>query len=158
MEFKRISYSDPETILMSYRNSYSTAALTEGQWCAVDIVTDKDGVGVTKPGGANRGSLGGVVTQTIAPGAFGLVQKWGYRAAAICLGGSGSVTSKLTNGRPLWFGTSGFAAQAIPRTTVALKADYGKKIWGLAIEPLNTAALATQNGTAGRYEVLIYCL
>lgn len=158
MQIQRVNRSDPEQILMSLRNSYSTAAMTNGQWAAYDIVTDKDGVGVTKPGGAGRGAIAGVCTGTIQPGAYGLFQVWGYRAGALCLGGSGSVTSKLTAGRPMYFATSGFNAVAIPRTTTPLKLDYGKKIVGIAIEPLNTAALATQAGTAGYYEVLVRCL
>lgn len=143
---------------MVVRNSYSTAAVTPGQWVAYDIVTDKDGVGVTKPAGANRGTAAGVVSQAMAPNAYGLVQTWGYCENAICLGGSGSVTSKITAGRPLGFMTSGFAAQALPRTTAVGKSDFAKKIVAIGIEPLNTAAIATQAATAGFYEVLIRCL
>jgi hypothetical protein len=148
----------PERIFTVVRNSYSTASITPGQWVSYDIVTDKDGVGVTKPGGANRGTAAGVVAQAMTPGAYGLVQAWGYCEAALCLGGSGSLTSKITAGRPLGFMTSHFAAQALPRTTAVAKSDFAKRIVGIGIEPLNTAALATHFGTAGFYEVLIRCL
>jgi len=158
MEFQRANRTDPERVFITYKNSYSTATLTNGQWCAIDIVTDKDGVGVTKPSGANRSSIAGVAIESIVHNDYGLVQVWGYKADARCLGGSGSVTSKITAGRPLYFATSAFAARAMERNSAALKADYGKDIVGIGIEPLNTAAIATFAATSGQYEVLIRCL
>ena len=89
MQIQRVNRSDPEQILFELRNSYSTATLNVGQWCAYDIVTDKDGVGVTKPAGFNRMSIAGVVAQSMQHNQYGLVQAWGYRAGARCLGGSG---------------------------------------------------------------------
>jgi hypothetical protein len=121
-------------------------------------VTDKDGVAVTKPSGAGRSAIAGCMIESVAHQDYGLCQVWGYKADARCLGGSGSVTSKITAGRPLYFATSAFAARAMERTTTPLKADYGKQFVAIGIEPLNTAALATQAGTSGQYEVLIRCL
>ncbi len=112
MEFQRLNRDDPERIFMSFQNSYSTASLTPGQWCAHDMVTDQNGYAVTKPAGFNRGMPAGVVNHTIAHQSFGLVQVWGYRADARCLGGSGYNTSKLSAGQPMQFNTSGFAARA----------------------------------------------
>ena len=102
--------------------------------------------------------VAGVAVESIAHNDYGKVQVWGYNSAAQCLGGSGSLTSKLTAGQPMKFATSGFAAQAFARNSAALKSAHGKKSVGIVIEPLNTAALATQAGTAGQYEVMITCL
>ena len=158
MEFQRARREDPERIFMVVRNSYSTASLTNGQWCSWDIVTDKDGFSVTKPAGVNRYSVAGVVVEAIPHAEYGLAQVWGYKADARCLGGSGSVTSKISGGTPLYFATSGFAAQAPARLSAVVKGGLGKRFFGNAIEPLNTAAIATFVGTSGAYEVLIRCL
>lgn len=158
MEFQRTRDTDPERIFMVVRNSYSTATLNNGQWCSWDIVTDKDGVGVTKPAGVNRHSVAGVVVEPITHGSYGLIQVWGYKADARCLGGSGSLTSKISGGTPLYFATSAFAAQAPARLTAVAKGSLGKFFFGHAIEPLNTAAIVTLAATSGAYEVFLRCL
>lgn len=158
MEIQRINRTDPERIFMTFKNSYSTASLTPGQWCAHDNVTDQDGVGVTKPGGRSRSVVAGVVNHTIAHNAYGLVQVWGYRADARCLGGSGIETSKLSVGQPMIFRTSGFAAQALGDAAGADDEFFARKICGTAMAPANTAAIATQFGTSGQYVVMINCL
>ena len=158
MEFARTRREDPERIFIVYKNSYSTASLSNGQWCAVDIVTDKDGVGVTKPAGVNRASIAGCVVQSIPHQDYGLVQVFGYKSDARCLGGSGSITSKITAGQALKFQTSGFAAQGFARNSAQLKSVHGKFLCGIGIEPLNTAAIATQFATSGQYEVFVRCL
>jgi hypothetical protein len=85
MLLQRINRSDPEKIFIVAKNSYSTAALANGQAIAWDYVTDGDGVGVTlatiatKHGGM---SGAGVVAQAIAAGSYGLVQVYGYHSAA----------------------------------------------------------------------------
>jgi hypothetical protein len=158
MLLQRLNRTDPERVFVVAMNSYSTASITAGQWVAWDIVTDKDGVSVTKPAGANRSTVAGVSNATIAHNDYGLIQCWGYRSDAMCLGGSGSLTSKLTAGQPMKFATSGFNAQAFARNSAALKSAHGKRAVGIVIEPLNTAALATQFGTAGQYECMITCL
>ena len=158
MEFQRVNRSDPERIFVVVRNSYSTAALSDGQWVAWDLVTDKDGVNVTKPSGQLRNATAGVVVETIAHAEYGLLQVWGYKSNARCLGGTGLGTSKISNATPLYLQTSGFAAEAIPTTSGASKSDQSKFPCGLGIEPLNTAALATQAGTSGAYEVFVRCI
>lgn len=158
MEFARTRREDPERIFIVYKNSYSTATLTNGQWCSVDIVTDRDGVGVTKPAGANRTTVAGCVVQSIVHQDYGLVQVFGYKSDARCLGGSGSITSKITAGQPLKFQTSGFAAQAFARNSAQLKSYHGKFPCGIGIVPLNTAAIATFFATSGQYQVLVRCL
>ena len=157
MEIQRVNRSDPEQIFMTFKNSYSTATMTVGQWCAYDLVTDQDGVGVTKPAGFNRAAIAGVVTKNIAHNGFGLVQVWGHRTDARCLGGSGYETSKLSAGQPMHFNTSGFAARARAHNSAAVKAFYGAPV-GFAVAPTNTAAIATQFATSGQYTVLIRCL
>lgn len=159
MEFARVNRSDPERIFVVVRNSYSTATLNNGHWCGWDIVTDKDGYNVTKVSGAIRGAVAGVAVQSIAPGDYGLIQVWGFKRDAKCTGGSGSVTSKLTIGRPMYFLTSGLAAaRAMERTSTPLKTDYGKFPVAICIEPLNTAAKSTSAATSAFYKILIRCL
>lgn len=158
MEIQRLNRTDPERIFMTFKNSYSTASLTPGQWAAHDVTTDQDGVGITKPAARNRAHIAGVVNHTIAHNGYGLVQVWGFRADARCLGGTGDGTSKLSAGTPMHFNTSGFAARAFAATTGAVKADYGHKVCGFAMVAANTAAIATQAGTSGEYKVMITCL
>lgn len=158
MEFQRLRREDPERIFIVVKNSYSTASFSNGQWAAWDIVTDKDGVAVTKAGGACRASIAGVMVETVAHQDYGLCQVWGYKADARCLGGSGSITSKITAGSPLVFRTSAFAARNRPRSSGALKSKHGARIIGVAIGPLNTAAIDTQFATSGAYQVLVRCL
>lgn len=158
MLLQRVNRDDPETVFVIGKNTYSTASFTNGQWGAWDIVTDKDGVGITKPSGANRSSVAGVCVETIAHNNFGLFLAWGYKSDARCLGGSGSLTSKITAGQPLKFATSGFAAQAFARNSAQLKSAHGKFACAVGIEPLNTAAISTQFATSGQYEVLVRCL
>jgi|GEM_PF-1634300 len=158
MEFARVNPGDPERIYMVVRNSYSTASLTSGQWCGWDIVTDKDGFSVTKISGAIRSAPAGVAVETIPHLQYGLIQVWGYLASARCLGGSGSITSKITAGQALKFYTSGFAARAFARNSAQLKSAHWAFPCGIGIEPLNTAAIATFFATSGQYKILIRCL
>jgi hypothetical protein len=157
MMFQRLNETDPERIFMSVKNSYSTATLTVGQWAAFDIVTDKDGVAVTKPAGHNRVSIAGVVIESIAHNAHGKAQVWGWRDDVMCVGGSGSVTSKLTAGAGLKFATSGFNAQCFARNSAALKSKHGKRQIGYVIEPTFTAGRAL-SATAAKFTVMITCL
>lgn len=157
MEFQRVNRSDPETVFVTVKNSYSTATLTTGQWAAWDVTTDQDGVGVTKPAAFNRSAKGGVISESIAHNEFGLMQIWGFRNEARGLGGSGYETSKISAGQPLHFATSGFGIQARAHNSAAVKAFYGD-IWGFGMAPANTAAIATQAGTSGAYKVLIRCM
>lgn len=159
MEFQRVNRTDPERIFIVVQNSYSTASLSNGQWCSWDLVTDKNGVAVTKPNGQLRAAPAGVAVETIAAGAYGLIQVWGYKSDCRCTGGSGLGTSKISNGTPLALVTSGFQAQALANTSaIIVSTDYARFPCGLGIEPLNTAALATQAGTSGAYEVFVKCL
>lgn len=158
MEIQRVNRDDPERIFMSFKNSYSTASMTPGQWAAHDVVTDADGVAVTKPGGRDRNLIAGVVNHTIAHNGFGLVQVWGFRADARCSGGSGLNTSKLSAGRPMVFATSGFQAQAVALTSATVvDTEYAKRMCGYALTAANTAAKST-SGTTAIFKVMITCL
>lgn len=159
MMFQRLNETDPERIFMSVKNSYSTATLTVGQWCSFDIVTDKDGVSVTKPAGHNRVSVAGVVIESIAHNAHGKAQVWGWRDDVMCVGGSGSLTAKLTAGQGLKFATSNaaFAAQAFARTGAAVNSKHGRRSIGYVIEPTFTAGRAL-SATAAKFTVMITCL
>lgn len=154
----RLNATGPERLFTSVKNSYSTATVLPGWWVAYDVVTDQDGVAVTKPSGANRGSIAGVMRDSVAHLANGLCQVWGYTDSARCLGGSGSLTSKITAGQPLKFATSGFAAQAFARNSAQLKSAHGKFACGIGMAPTNTAAIDTQAGTSGAYKVFVKCM
>ena len=84
MLFQRINRSDPEKIYIVVFNSYSSAALTDGQAAQWDFGTDVDGVGVTRPTAraTNRGlAAAGIVAETITAGDYGLIQVYGYHSA-----------------------------------------------------------------------------
>jgi hypothetical protein len=86
MLFQRINRSDPEKIFLVAKNSYNTASLTNGQAVEWDYVHDIDGVGVTLSIGASAAKTAGLVAagiaaETIAAGAYGLIQVYGYHSA-----------------------------------------------------------------------------
>ncbi len=87
MLFARINRANPEKVFVVAMNSYSTASLTNGQAVIYDYATDADGVGVTKPtdGTGRAGHYGsafaGIAAETIAAGAYGLLQVYGYHSA-----------------------------------------------------------------------------
>ena len=85
MLFQRINRSNPEKVFVVAYNSYSTAAITNGQYVPWDVLTDSDGVSVTIPqartlGGGIDGA-GIVASGSIATGDYGLVQVYGYHSA-----------------------------------------------------------------------------
>lgn len=158
MEIQRLNRSDPERLFMTFKNSYSTASITPGQWVAHDVVADQDGVAVTKPNGRDRYMIAGVSASTTPSGGFGLVQVWGFRSDVRCSAGSGLATSKISSGTPLFVSTSGFAARAMLATsaTVVSKIE-ALRICGYALAPTNTAAKVT-SATTAQFKVIITCL
>lgn len=85
MLFQRVNRSDPEKVFVVGYNS-SADAWANGYVVRWDYTTDKDGVGMEKPAAAGTCGIGdvaiaGVVAETIASGAYGLVQVWGYHSA-----------------------------------------------------------------------------
>ena len=85
MLFQRVNRSSPEKVFIVVYNSYSTAAITNGQAVQWDFTTDHDGVGVSIPTAraTNQGfaTAGIVATSSIAAGDYGLIQVYGYHSA-----------------------------------------------------------------------------
>lgn len=88
MLFQRISRSNPEKIFIVAKNSYATASMTNGQAAIWDYATDADGVGVTLPAAGTANEAGhqgvafaGIAAETIAAGAYGLYQVYGYHSS-----------------------------------------------------------------------------
>ncbi len=109
MLFQRVNRSDPEKVFVTVYNSYSTATITNGQGINWDFVTDADGLGVTMPlaRATNAGvAAAGVVAESIAAGAYGLVQVYGYHAATRVRTVTGG-TPAITPGRPLAINVAG---------------------------------------------------
>ena len=158
MMFQTINRDDPMRVFLVVKNSYSTASFSDGQWAGWDIVTDKNGYSVTKITGVIASVPAGCFVETVAPGGYGKVQVWGYKSNCRGLGGTGAGTSKATAGAPAYFDTSRFACVAMAETTTPIKLNEGKFPCGVFIEPLNTAAIATQRNTSGSYEMLIRCI
>lgn len=107
--FQRINRTDAERIFVTVYNSYSTAAMSNGQGVIWDFATDADGLGVTRPTAraTNAGlAAAGVVAEAIAAGGYGLVQVYGYHSAArvrTVTGGSPAIVP----GRPLVINVAG---------------------------------------------------
>lgn len=82
MILTRVNRTNPERIFIVAYNSYSAASLTNGQCVRWDYTTDVDGVGVERCTAASDGfPAAGVVAETIAAGAYGLIQVYGYHSA-----------------------------------------------------------------------------
>jgi hypothetical protein len=110
MQFQRVNRSDPEKVFVVVFNSYSTAAITVGQGVNWDFITDSDGVGVTMPlaraTNAGVAAAGVVASASIASGAYGLVQVYGYHSAVRVR----SVTTgspAIAKGTPLFMNVAG---------------------------------------------------
>jgi len=155
---QRVNQTDPERIFVVMKNSYSTASLSANQWVAHDVLTDEDGVGVTKISGVLRHSVAGVAVETIAAGAYGLIQVWGYRTGVRSSGGSDLAVSKISEGTFLYVKTSGFACHGLHTiaSTVTIPAWRLDKV-GVAMSPANTAAKAT-SATTWVGKAFIKCL
>jgi len=109
MLFQRINRTDPEKVFVTVYNSYSTAALSNGQGVQWDFTTDADGVGVTRPTAraTNAGvAAAGVVAEAIASGAYGLCQVYGYHSATRVRTVSGGAVA-IVPGRPLVINAAG---------------------------------------------------
>ena len=106
MLMKRISRTDPERVFIVCSNGYTTASLTNGQPVMWDM-TDANGVSVTKPSAAFKRmcAFAGIVSQTIAAGAYGLVQVYGYHSAVIV---DSSTTVDIYTGAPLFMSVDAF--------------------------------------------------
>lgn len=96
MLMQRVNRSDPEKLFVVAYNSYSTAAITNGQAVIWDFAGDADGVSVTMPSAratnAGIAAAGVVASASIAAGAYGLIQVYGFHTAVR--------TRSATNGSP----------------------------------------------------------
>lgn len=92
-------------------NTYSTAAMSNGQAAMWDYPTDADGVGVTRPTArATSGGMAaaGIVAEAIAAGDYGLLQVYGYHSAVRMRTATGG-TPAIVAGRPLVINAAGSA-------------------------------------------------
>lgn len=142
MLFQRINRSDPEKIFIIGYNS-SSDTWSNGYVVRWDYSTDVNGVGMEKP--AARGACGigcaaiaGVVAETIAAGAYGLVQVWGYHSAvrvSSATTGTGAVAAgtALCAAKTAWYAfinipKTGTAANTYPKGfALAANASYTTK-------------------------------
>jgi len=110
MLFQRINRSDPEKVFLVVKNSWATAAITNGQAVQWDFTTDQDGVGVTRPTAraTNAGmAFAGIVSDaSIAAGAYGLIQIYGYHSA-VRMHAKTSSAPGIHKGRPLALNAAG---------------------------------------------------
>lgn len=106
---QRINRTDPERIFVTVYNSYSTAAMSNGQGVIWDFATDADGISVTRPTAraTNAGlAAAGVIAEAIAAGAYGLMQVYGYHSAVRMRTVTGG-TPAIAAGRPLAINIAG---------------------------------------------------
>lgn len=110
MLFQRINRSSPEKVFVVAYNSYSTAAITNGQAVNWDFITDVDGVGVTMPlaraTNAGLGAAGIVASASIAAGDYGLIQVYGYHSAVRVRSVTIGIPA-IAKGRPLVMNAAG---------------------------------------------------
>lgn len=105
MLFKRMSRTDPERVFIVCSNGYSTASLTNGQAVVWDT-GDADGISVTRIGSSViAAAFAGIVAETIAAGAYGLLQVYGYHSAVRV---DSHTSVDIYAGCPLFAITSGF--------------------------------------------------
>jgi len=121
---QRINRTDPERMFITVYNSYSTAALSNGQAVIWDFATDADGLGVTRPTAraTNAGmAAAGIAAEAIAAGAYGLLQVYGYHSVVrmrTVTGGSPAIVA----GRPLVINAAGsvFCLESVSTASTAV--------------------------------------
>lgn len=89
MLFKRVSRAQAETVFMVVKN-VAGSTLTAGYACVFDVSASVDGVRVTQASTTDVQSFAGVADSSIADGAYGLIQVYGYRASAYIYSSTGS--------------------------------------------------------------------
>ncbi len=143
MLFQRINKSDPEKVFIIGYNS-SAAAWSNGYVVRWDYSTDCDGVGLEKPAakgavGVGKAAIAGVVAETIAASAYGLIQIWGYHSAVRVKSATGaSTTTNAVNAGTALCGcvTAYYALENVVATGTQANA-YCRAI-ALAAQLLNT--------------------
>ena len=125
MIWQRINRSNPEKAFISVYNSYSTAAITNGQAVMWDYPTDADGVGVTRPTAratsAGMAAAGVVASASIAAGDYGLLQVYGYHSAVRVRTVTGG-TPAIVAGRPLVVNVAGsvFCLESVATASISI--------------------------------------
>jgi hypothetical protein len=107
--FQRINRTDAEKVFVTVFNTYTTAAMSNGQAVMWDYPTDKDGLGVTRPTAraTSAGMAGaGIIAEAIAAGSYGLMQVYGIHSAVRCRTVTGG-TPAIVAGRPLVINVAG---------------------------------------------------
>ena len=115
MLWLRINQSDPERCFISVYNSYSTASLTNGQPVKWDM-NDADGVSVSIPTAGHGLTFAGIVAETIAAGAYGLIQIYGYHSAVLVRTITGGSPAGATN-IPLAMSAAAFCLETLTTAT-----------------------------------------
>ena len=125
MLFQRINRTNPEKVFVVAYNSYSTAAITNGQFVNWDFITDGDGVGVTIPlaraTNAGVAAAGIVATASIAAGDYGLIQVYGYHSAVRVRTVTGG-TPAIAKGTPLFANVAGsvFCVESVATSSTSI--------------------------------------
>jgi hypothetical protein len=124
MLFQRINRTDPEKVFIVAYNSYSTASLSNGQAVIWDFAGDADGVGVTMPSAraTNAGvAAAGIAAETVASGAYGLIQTYGYHSAVRARSATGG-SPAIAAGRPLALNAAGsvFCLESVSTASTAV--------------------------------------
>jgi hypothetical protein len=156
MILQRLNRSSGEKIFMTFRNSDATA-ISAGWWLALDMTTDRDGVGVDKPAGKLLNKIVGVSMSSLAAGEYGQFQVWGISSIAKAKGSTQTATLALTAGSPLAIATSGFYPTRFAITSAAAKADYAKQGAIGYVMGAHTAANYSA-ATSSVYNVFVTCL
>lgn len=141
MERRRNTKADPEQYFIVVKNSYTTASLIAGQAVSYDYTVAKDGVSVTKPGVICGGaSFAGIVAETIATGAYGLIQVFGYNSAVRVRATTGAAKA-IVAGLPL---TLDDYASFTLVPAVTSSTSNKKFMCGFALEGYSTRASASK--------------
>lgn len=125
MLMQRVNRSDPEKLFVVAYNSYSTAAITNGQAVIWDFAGDADGVSVTRPTAratnAGIAAAGVVASASIAAGAYGLIQVYGFHTAVRTRAATGG-SPAIAAGRPLVLNAAGsvFCLESVSTASTAV--------------------------------------
>jgi hypothetical protein len=152
MILQRVNRSDPEKVFIVCSNGYSTASLTNGQTVMWDL-GDANGVSVTRSSGARRAhAFAGIASETIAAGAYGLIQVYGYHAAVIV---DSNTSADIFTGCALYMDTSGFHLEGpfyASGTTEELSLNTVGAPAAVALEAYGSV------GTTGTIKAIIHAL
>lgn len=152
MIFQRINRSNPEKIFVVAMNSYSTAAITNGQYVPWDVLTDSDGVSVTGPLARTLGggfdAAGIVASSSISVGDYGLIQVYGYHSAVRVRSFTIGIPA-IAKGTPLYANIAG----SVFCLENAVTHQTGLRVWPCAI-----ALAANSSWTTLAKAAFIKCL